>query len=117
MWDENVDETPPEPDPAIDINALDDGLCKASSWRTPLPQKPTYENHFGPGGFNRCVGSADHLNRLHKDGWGNVFEVAGTGFRVIRREGRSVDVEPEEPTTPGNPADPGTPKNPKGGRL
>ena len=34
--------------------------CEASTWRGPRPQKPKYENLYGPGGFNRCVFPAGH---------------------------------------------------------
>lgn len=92
MWDENVDEAVPstgtgtrEP---VDLDTLDDGRCKASSWRVRKPATPTYENHFGPGGFNRCLGSEGHVNRLHKDDWGHVFAVNedGSGFLIVRDE-------------------------------
>lgn len=92
-WDEHDPTPPPNPEPlrtreVVDLDALDDGRCKATSW-SPAgrpPKKPTYENHFGPGGYNRCVGSAGHANPTHKDEWGNVFLREGQRFRLVRRE-------------------------------
>lgn len=91
MWHEDTPEISPgvrssqEP---IDIDTLEDGRCKASSWRKgKLPEKPTYESHFGPSGYNRCIGRVDHLNELHKDEWGNVFlKKEDGGTRVVRTE-------------------------------
>lgn len=91
MWREDVVEHP-EPPPRkrtpIDIDALQDGRCKASTWRkATMPKKPDYENHFGPGGYNRCIGSSGHVNWLHKDEWGHVFTVDDEGHvRVVRTE-------------------------------
>lgn len=74
----------------VDLDDIQDGRCKASSWRDRgvTRQRPTYENHFGPGGYNRCIGTEGHTNSRHKDEWGHVFEVDedGTNFRVIRME-------------------------------
>lgn len=90
IWREDEDESGTvlsarEP---ISLDDIDDGRCKASSWRVKPPQKPTYESHFGVGGFNRCIGSEGHANRLHKDEFGDVFRINpdGTGFRVVRTE-------------------------------
>lgn len=86
-WSPDVDEPPVTTTrrrEVVDIDTLDDGRCKASSWRGRIPRRPDYESHFGPGGFNRCVGPDDHVNRLHKDEWGNVFKT--DPFRVVRRE-------------------------------
>lgn len=93
-WDEDVVETPtapPQPTRVpIDLNALTDGRCKASTWRGGIPAKPTYENHFGPGGYNRCIGTAGHDNPLHKDDWGYVFTVDDAGrVRIVRLEDRA----------------------------
>jgi hypothetical protein len=90
VWDENVIESAaarPRPREHVDLDTLDDGRCKASTWRpsTPRPAKPTYENHFGPGGYNRCIGSEGHVNPLHKDEWGYVF-AAQPVLKVIRHE-------------------------------
>lgn len=68
----------------VDIDEIDDGRCKVSSWRAVPPKRATYEGHFGPGGFNRCVGHQGHANPLHKDEWGNVFALEP--FRVVRKE-------------------------------
>lgn len=68
----------------VDIDTLDDGRCKASTWRVAVPSRPTYESHFGPGGFNRCIGPAGHVNPLHKDEWDQVFSI--DPFRVVRKE-------------------------------
>lgn len=91
VWDENVVEPVVKPIEKValpfDYDSLDDGRCKVSSWRGPKAQKRTYENVFGPGGFNRCIGKADHANLLHKDEWGNVFQA--DPFRVIRKENPS----------------------------
>jgi|PlaIllAssembly_1097288.scaffolds.fasta_scaffold75052_5 hypothetical protein len=88
VWDPDVDEVEPvvrvRTRDVLDLDALDDGRCKASSWRGGQPDKPTYQNVFGPGGYNRCVGGAGHANRLHKDEWGNVFQLEP--FRVVRKE-------------------------------
>lgn len=70
--------------PPLDLDDLDDGRCKASTWRGPRPQRPDYENHFGPGGFNRCIGREGHVNHLHKDEWGHVFTI--DPVRVVRVE-------------------------------
>lgn len=89
-WNPDAVETAPERvgrGPVVHLDDLDDGRCKASSWRHPLPAKPTYENHFGPGGYNRCIGDEGHANRLHKDEWGYVFRAeADGGFRIVRLE-------------------------------
>lgn len=90
-WDENAGEEDRFVQSAREIVRLDeleDGRCKASSWRIKAPVKPTYESHFGPGGFNRCIGHEDHRNPTHKDEWGHVFRVNqdGTDFRVLRTE-------------------------------
>ena len=94
-WREDVDEQPAVPTEATPIisspDSLDDGRCVASSWRGKVPtQRPTYESWFGPAGYNRCIGSAGHVNRLHKDEWGYVFSLADdrTEFRVVRHEPR-----------------------------
>lgn len=95
-WDPDVDETaavvtPPRM-PLADPAELNDGRCIASSWRAAVPRRrPHYESWYGPGGYNRCVGHADHANPLHKDEWGHVFRVDpdGTNFRVIRMESTS----------------------------
>ncbi len=86
VWDPDVDEpvVVVQLKERFDFDALDDGRCKASSWRGGRGGKPTYENVFGPGGYNRCVGGAGHANRLHKDEWGNVFQLEP--FRVVRKE-------------------------------
>jgi hypothetical protein len=92
MWNPDVPDVEPEVIKArepIDIDALNDGRCKASTWgpsRAKLPAKPTYENYFGPGGFNRCIGPEDHSNPRHKDEWGHVFELTAAGCHVVRRE-------------------------------
>lgn len=93
MWAEDVDEKVPQPTEGrqvVHLDELDDGRCKASTWRLNghKPAKPTYENHFGPGGFNRCIGSEGHSNRLHKDEWGYVFSQSPeTGkVKVVRLE-------------------------------
>lgn len=95
-WDPNVQErTIPKRKPKavpFDIDTLDDGRCKASSWRGPLPNKPMYHSYFGPGGFNRCSGPDGHVNHLHRDEWGNVFRL--DPFRVVRREPNEVS-EPD----------------------
>lgn len=85
-WDPDVDEVEPvvRKREVVDLDALDDGRCTASSWRAAKPLRSTYDNHFGPGGFNRCVGHDGHANHLHKDEWGNVFGV--DPFRVVRKE-------------------------------
>lgn len=94
-WDQNTIEVVPEPSPRgqhVDLDTLDDGRCKASSWRVKRAAKPDYEGHFGPGGYNRCIGDEGHTNPLHKDEWGNVFRVDpdGTHFRVVRTEPRQA---------------------------
>lgn len=89
-WDPDVIEppvTPAEPRKpreVVDIDTLDDDRCKASTWRASVPSRPTYENHFGPGGFNRCIGPEGHVNPLHKDEWDLVFSTEP--FRVVRKE-------------------------------
>jgi hypothetical protein len=88
MWDEN-DTTDGVQGSArarvpVSLDDIDDGRCKGSSWRNDKTAKPTYQNHFGPGGFNRCVGTEGHANPLHKDEWGNVF--TAEPFRVVRKE-------------------------------
>lgn len=96
MWDEHDAGDGPRPSdrtkrgPVVDLARLDDGRCHATTWaaaRKP-PAKPTYENHFGPGGYNRCIGSEGHANPLHKDEWGHVFTTGEDGAyaRTIRRE-------------------------------
>ena len=90
MWDENDAEDGPEPgaEPKqyVDVDTLDDGRCKASTYRDKQPAKTTYESLFGRGGYNRCIGGADHPNPLHKDEWGHVFRLDEGGFRVVRNE-------------------------------
>lgn len=93
-WDENEVEVEVERPSILKqvvyLDELDDGRCKASSWRSnaTLPRKPTYEHHFGVAGYNRCIGSEGHANQYHKDEWGFVFHIAPDGaFRVIREEG------------------------------
>lgn len=94
MWDEsNADDAavfvePTAPKEYVDIDALDDGRCKASSWRVKQPEKTSYESLFGRGGYNRCIGAAGHANPLHKDEWGHVFRVDpdGSNFKVVRQE-------------------------------
>lgn len=93
MWDEDKIEPIPYPvrEPKqrkpVGLDEINDGRCKFSSWSGPKPAKPTYENHFGPGGFNRCIGSEGHVNPLHKDEWGNVFSRGSDGaFRLLRTE-------------------------------
>lgn len=76
-------------DTPIDLDALADGRCKASSWRVKRPAKATYENHFGPGGFNRCIGSEGHANPTHKDEWGYVFVADDGSVRILRLEERA----------------------------
>lgn len=104
MWDENEDESVLIPPEAIEVDlaTLADGRCKMSTWRVRKPQHPTYEHHFGVGGFNRCVGSDEHVNRLHKDEWGNVFVINpedGTP-RVVRREmPPGAESSPDSPDT------------------
>lgn len=89
-WDENVVESEAASahvlrrSSPIDLDTLDDGRCKASSWRGAIG-RGTYENHFGRGGYNRCVGKEGHANPLHKDEWGQVFRLTPS-FRVVRRE-------------------------------
>lgn len=90
-WDENdANDGPPAHLRAtrevVDIDTLDDGRCKASSWRSRPPVRPTYENLFGPGGYNRCIGTKEHVNPHHKDEWGNVFMLTEKGFLVLRKE-------------------------------
>jgi hypothetical protein len=89
IWDPNVNEPPmgkPTKSVPFDLDTLDDGVCKASSWRSDrLTRKRTYDNTFGTGGFNRCQGPEGHANHLHKDHWGIVFQVEPK-FRVIRKE-------------------------------
>lgn len=96
MWDENdaadgLPESEPakEPKEYVDLNSLDDGRCKASSYRVArMPERTTYENLFGVGGYNRCMGASGHANPLHKDEWGHVFRVDedGANFKVVRQE-------------------------------
>lgn len=99
-WNQDVVEVEPvKPTPKVrrrqyvDIEGLSDGQCKASSWRGNVAQpvaKPTYENLFGPGGYNRCIGDEGHASNLHKDDWGNVFQITETGgFKVVRVEDRA----------------------------
>jgi hypothetical protein len=90
-WDENDPTMPTQPQrprrEVVDLDTLDDGRCKASSWSGRKPAKPTYENHFGPGGYNRCIGSDGHPNPTHKDDWGYVFIQDPEGHvRTLRRE-------------------------------
>lgn len=88
MWNENVPEVDHNFNTTVHLYELDDGRCKATSWgpaHTKLPQKPKYENHFGPGGFNRCIGGDRHRNELHKDEWGHVFSVDGSGGVKVKR--------------------------------
>lgn len=88
MWDENRPDAPQPTAPesrrvVVDLDALDDGRCKASTYRTSrMPDRPTYENHFGPGGYNRCIGRVDHPNPTHKDEWGHVFSETGRILRI-----------------------------------
>lgn len=93
MWDENVVETvvfaKKDVQPRFEsVEEIDDGRCKASSYRQyPMPKKKTYETFFGPGGYNRCIGAEGHANPVHKDEWGNVFAVKPTGgVKKIRTE-------------------------------
>lgn len=92
MWDENVVEALNEQIQNPRYESIDevpgDDRCKASSYRQyPMPRSKTYETFFGPGGYNRCIGSAGHANPRHKDEWGNVFEEkASGGVKKIREE-------------------------------
>lgn len=76
----------------IDLDELDDGRCKASTWNPHYkPEKPDYENHFGPGGYNRCIGSEGHANPTHKDEWGHIFVRTEQGsLRILRMEGKGI---------------------------
>lgn len=95
MWDESdAGDGPRGTDakrrgPTVDLDTLADGRCTATTWgpSTRPPTKPVYENFFGPGGYNRCIGGTDHANPLHKDEWGHVFTVDEHGSRhVVRKE-------------------------------
>lgn len=88
-WDENAPEPQPLRPPPFDLSTLDDGRCHSTSWRPQRPAKVRYESVFGPGGYNRCVGSDGHANPLHKDEWGNVFRT--DPFRVTRHENPSKE--------------------------
>jgi hypothetical protein len=93
MWDENVVEPErvlygKQQKVYVTLDEIHDGRCKASSWqRHGRPTKTTYENLFGPGGYNRCIGREGHTNPTHKDEWGHVFVQTETGgVRQIRTE-------------------------------
>jgi hypothetical protein len=84
--------------PVVNLDTLDDGRCHATTWagaRKP-PRAPTYENHFGPGGYNRCIGSEGHANPLHKDEWGHVFSVDEDGAVTQVRRETPTDRQPVE---------------------
>lgn len=85
-WDPHTDgPVPMQRRQPIDPETLEDGRCLASSWRSPMPKNTrTYENWFGPGGYNRCIGHEAHRNPLHKDEWGHVFSL--DPFHVVYTE-------------------------------
>lgn len=90
-WDQDKPAPAEEPErnPYIDIDALDDGRCKASTFRqSQRTQKPRYTNWFGPGGYNRCIGDEGHANPQHKDEWGYVFlqDHPGGPVKTLRHE-------------------------------
>lgn len=57
--------------------------CLSSSNRNTLPENPTYENVFGPGGYNRCVRAENVPHDFHVDEFGVQFAFDASGvFRT-----------------------------------